>query len=300
MDKIPHIHDVDQEIPQNAVRLYGQDNSAMDDFPVLKAFQQYIDTEHSKARKRMILMGVFFCVLMVIVIAVFVGLLISMSSRNQALNDRLVDYVMQERAHPYSAPVVVQPSPVQDVSAASMIASLTSKIEEMQKKLDEKKPVEAEAKPKGPSKEEAEIARLKALLAIEQEKNSAERERRHQEEVEAYRRKYYPEFYAAEGKGKDEPRPEAKRPSNQKNDREAYDSEFDKVIDDIDSLEDDDAIRYFDDEKAAEPPSSAEKAPSSDAAPALQPRDKSPNDDEKYSIPVDVKGSSIDWRIPID
>ena len=31
----------------------------MDDFPVLKAFQQYIDAEQAKARKRMAIMGIF-------------------------------------------------------------------------------------------------------------------------------------------------------------------------------------------------------------------------------------------------
>ena len=29
------------------ISVYGQDN-ALDDFPVLKAFQQYIDAEHAK------------------------------------------------------------------------------------------------------------------------------------------------------------------------------------------------------------------------------------------------------------
>ena len=39
--------DIDPEIPRNAVSIYGN-NDAMDDFPVLKAFQQYIDAEHAK------------------------------------------------------------------------------------------------------------------------------------------------------------------------------------------------------------------------------------------------------------
>jgi hypothetical protein len=40
--------EVNPGIPPNAVSLYN--NDAMDDFPVLKAFQQYIDAEHAKAR----------------------------------------------------------------------------------------------------------------------------------------------------------------------------------------------------------------------------------------------------------
>ena len=46
------IPEVDPAIPpRNAVSVYSQD--AMDDFPVLKAFQQYIDAEQAKARKRL-------------------------------------------------------------------------------------------------------------------------------------------------------------------------------------------------------------------------------------------------------
>ena len=37
----------------NAVSVYGQ-TDGLDDFPVLKAFQQYIDSEQAKARKRMV------------------------------------------------------------------------------------------------------------------------------------------------------------------------------------------------------------------------------------------------------
>ena len=41
----------------NAISIYGQEG--LDDFPVLKAFQQYIDAEQSKSRKRMIMLCVF-------------------------------------------------------------------------------------------------------------------------------------------------------------------------------------------------------------------------------------------------
>ena len=42
MNDSHEIPEVDAPIPPNAMRLYGQ-SDAMDDFPVLKAFQQYID-----------------------------------------------------------------------------------------------------------------------------------------------------------------------------------------------------------------------------------------------------------------
>ena len=48
----------ENQINQNAVSVYGQEG--LDDFPVLKAFQQYIDAEQIKSRKRMVMLSIFF------------------------------------------------------------------------------------------------------------------------------------------------------------------------------------------------------------------------------------------------
>ena len=104
-----------------AVSVYGA-GDAMDDFPVLKAFQQYIDAEHAKARKRLLAMAVFFGAFTLVVVAVFVALLVSASNRNQRLNDRLVEFAMKERSS--GSQVVVQPP--QDTSA---VLALTAKID---------------------------------------------------------------------------------------------------------------------------------------------------------------------------
>ena len=277
--------EIDSAIPENAVRLYGQ-SDAMDDFPVLKAFQQYIDSEQAKARKRMLSLGIFFGVLMAIVIAVFVGLLFNFSSRNQALNDRLVEYVMKDRER-MNAPVVVQPPVQQDNSA---ILALTSKLEEMQKKLDASRAKEEDAKrqtaeieaskPKGPTPEEIEIKRLNALLAAEKEqraaekaRHEAEKERQRQIELEEYRRKHYPELYE---KKKAVP------------DRDEAHEELLNEVDQI--LSDDDAISYYDDE---EEPVKTKPRPAAPSKPA-------PVSQKEYSIPVDIRGSSSRWSIPND
>lgn len=104
---------VKPEFGERAVSVYGV-GDAMDDFPVLKAFQQYIDAEQAKARKRLLAMGVFFGVFTLAVVAVFVVLLVGASRRNQQLNDRLVDFAMKERS---GSAVVVQPQ--QDTAASS-------------------------------------------------------------------------------------------------------------------------------------------------------------------------------------
>ena len=283
------IPEIDSEIPNNAVSLYGQ-SDAMDDFPVLKAFQQYIDSEQAKARKRMLMLCVFFGVLMTVVITVFLVLLLGASSRNQTLNDRLVEYAMKERER-MTSPIVVQPQqPQQDNSA---ILTLTTKLEELQKKLEESQQKEEEArrqaaieaaKPKGPTPEELEIKRLNTLLAAEKAKQEAEKarlaaekekERQRQIEIEEYRRKHYPEFYE-------------KKKATEKPQKDEH-AELMKEIDSI--LEDHDAKTYFEEEDLPKKTSHSRVRKPSVAAPPVQ---------KEYSIPVDVRGSSGRWSVPND
>ena len=54
----------------NAVSLFGQ-GGGPNDFPVLKAFQEYIDAEQAKARKRMLGLCVFFILLLVVIVVTF-------------------------------------------------------------------------------------------------------------------------------------------------------------------------------------------------------------------------------------
>ena len=286
------VPEIDTEIPENAVRLYGQ-SDAMDDFPVLKAFQQYIDAEQSKARKRMLTLCVFFGALMTVVIAVFLMLLLSVSSRNQSLNDRLVEYAMKERER-MASPIVVQPPQQQQDNSAIM--ALTAKIEDMQRKLDQNRAREDEvrrqaeieaSKPKGPTPEELEIKRLNALLAAEKEKQAAEKarlaaemkkekERQHQLEIEAYRRKHYPEFY--------EKKTAPEKPVSHST------SAHDELMQEIDKILDDgDAITYYDEE---------EEETAMKASPRRTKKQAVKAPPKEYTIPVDVRGSSSRWSIP--
>lgn len=107
--------------PTNSISIYKEDST--EDFPVLKAFQQYLDAEQSKARKRMVGLCVFFVILMVIVIGVFLVMLHNVQERNQALNDRLLTLVVNDRqkAAAIPAPVVV-PAPQPAANAAELRA----------------------------------------------------------------------------------------------------------------------------------------------------------------------------------
>jgi len=319
MNTDPNMPDMDASIPENAVSVYGQDGG-LDDFPVLKAFQQYIDAEQAKARKRLLMLCGFFGFLMVVVIAVFLVMLMNISSRNQTLNDRLVEFAMRDRDRPSNgSAVVVQP---QQDSAA--ILALTAKMDEMQKKLaaDQAKAEKAVAEAKlqvaaaekkaaaqkaaleeatkGPSPEEIEIQKLKALLKVEKEKNSIEAEKKRQEELEAYRRKHYPELYE-QPRSKSPSRPMASTASRKERKSSVQLTDEDReIIDDI--LNDDDAVSYFDEDEDEEEPvarkRSARKSRKTYEKKAPS-REETPSQDN-YSIPVDIKGSSSSWLIPND
>ena len=301
---------------QTAVSVYSQDG--MDDFPVLKAFQQYIDSEQAKARKRLVMLGVFFCILIGAVIAVFVAMLASVTARNQQLNDRLVEFAMKERA---SAPAKVVQQPAQD---NSMILALTAKLDEMQKKLDESRAkAEKEAavaaerariaaqqqvlqQQKTPSAEEVEIKRLKALLEIEQKKAAEEKERRRQEELEAYRRRQYPELYRPQTPAPAKTPRRTAKGTTVKHIKDA-DDEINAIVAELgDDTDDGGAISYFDDDEQAAP----EKAkPRTTVKQARKPSAKNPESKAKaatekpapYNIPVEVKNiGNRRWHVPMD
>ncbi|MBQ3290061.1 MAG: hypothetical protein IJH50_11665 [Kiritimatiellae bacterium] len=299
-----------------AVSVYQQDG--VDDFPVLKAFQQYIDAEHAKARKRLVTMGIFFVILMGAVIAVFVAMLASLSQRNQQLNDRLVDFAMQDRERQPKTPEVVQRPAADD----GMLKSLKDKLDELQKKLSEREAKDeerarmaAEEKQKGPTPEQVEIEKLKALLAAEREKAAAEKERKRQEELEAYRRKHYPELYKQPARKQQQP-VRKQKPSRKPKAKAAAAPNIDEIDDVLDLLDDTGAIDYFNDADAdntgAKASGDAEDAPAaaSEKAPPTkkEPTSTAPQQEEKetaqakppaqpLAIPVDVKKTS-GWRIP--
>ncbi len=292
---------INPEFGARAVSVYGGTGDALDDFPVLKAFQQYIDAEQAKARKRLLALGVFFGVLMLAVIAIFVVLLVSVSSRNQQLNDRLVEFAMKD--HGVAAPVVVQPP--QDSAA---VLAFTTKLEEMQRKLTEaqakadKAVAEAEArraeqqaaaeaaKPKAPTAEELEIQRLKAELAAEKEKAAEEQKRRREEELEAYRRKHYPELYAprrpAAAESPETRQQPPSRPGASPSRTPVSRDVIDRILDDLDRQED----TLSEEEDLA--PVSYFKEDGEEA------KKKEPPKKDTHALRIKSGGTSLDWGVP--
>ena len=260
--------------PQEPNLSIYQNEDAVDDFPVLKAFQQYIDAEQAKARKRMTILSVVFGFLLVAVVGIFMMRLSDvgrrnqeiydkLAERNQQLNDRLVEYAMKDRSAASSA----------DSSAA--IKTMTETITALQKQLLEqqvaaaKAAAEREKQASAPSPAEQELSqrnreeslRLKKVAAqikAEKAKLKAEKERQRQEEIERQRRRLYPAYYA-------------KKDAEKKREANATQDLLDGIEGDLEEeeLNDEDAIEYFQ------------------------------SDETEYKIPVEIKGKSANWRIPV-
>ena len=284
MNTEPNLRDT---LQQNAVSVY-QDNS-MDDFPVLKAFQQYIDAEQEKARRRMISLCICFAVLLGVVISVSLALLYAMNERNQSLNDRLVEYAIKDRERDRQDARDAQAHPSQnDAALKAMADTLVS----LQKQLLEAKSQAAapaaplqtpeQAAAEARQREEAEkLIRAKAMLDAEKKMFAEEKERHRQEEIERHRRRLYPEYYAK----KEAATGEAAAPAPQKPAKPRLtDADIQEILREADGgtqkpaptakksdaeLDDDSAIEYF-------------------------------KDDDEYQIPVDFKGKKSNWRVPLD
>lgn len=291
---------MDTEIPQNALSVYGQD-SGVDDFPVLKAFQQYIDAEQNKARRRMVTLCIFFGALMAIVVAVFMFMLYGINERNQLLSDRLVEYAMRDRDRLAAQPVqpVVQPAPDNSANEAAMRA-MTDTLLALQKQMAEQQqrtqavqqqqyaaPTFEEAEIDRKTREaEEKIRRARALLDAEKKKLAEEREKLHAEEVERHRRRLYPEYYNNQTPKSDASAQSATNPASQKKPAKPQisDSDIADILREVDEatgadsehaldaedIDDDfeDAIEYF--------------------------------SDDEYQIPVKIEGTSTKWYVPLD
>jgi hypothetical protein len=173
------------------------------EFPVLKAFQEYIDGEQAKARKRMLWLSVFFIVLLSVVVVTFVLILTTVLNRNQSLSDRLLDYALKERDRAQvSMPVVQHTQPSADV-----VKTLVERLEKEQAEMKaafEKQKQEAEEKAIAAERErKKELKRLQLELDAERAKA---KEADKKVEIERHRRRLYPDYYRLES-GEDLPIP---------------------------------------------------------------------------------------------
>ena len=313
----------DNPTANNAVSIYGQEG--LDDFPVLKAFQQYIDAEQSKARKRMIMLCLFFGFLMTIVVVVFMIMLREADARNQlllrdataqnqALNDKLVEFAMKERER---QPVVVQPqapahNPANDAAIKAMTDTLTAlqkqmadqqaRMAEQQTKLEESRARIAEEQIKAvaaqkaaePTKEQLALQRqidedtaklVKARALLKAEKEKLEAEKEKIRRAEVERQRRRLYPEYYDKKAAEE------KAATEKKQREMDEpvSYFDAYDDELDDDELDDLVAPVGKPKVAPRPTpAAQKKPVASA----------PRKDDRYIVPVEINGADSDWLIP--
>lgn len=281
------------------ISLYGDGTG--EDFPVLKAFQQYIDAEQAKARRRLLTVSIVFVVALIAVIAIFSMMVIKANERTQITNDKMFELLMKDKDRS-----------VEDAKSAAVqeltIKNFNNTLEKLQKQLEEKDRKAAEAAAaaakelaaakaaaESPSSDpaldkrtraaEARIQKALDQLKAEKKKLAEEKEKQHQEELERYRRKYYPEYYA---------------------EKEAAQ----KAALTLDDLDDElDEVTYFDDyksepERPAAKPAKPVKKPAAKVKKAVDLDDMDPleyfKDADSYTIPVEVKGKRAGWRVPLD
>jgi len=113
-------------------------------FPVLKAFQDYLEAERTQARKRVIQLSVFFAVLMGVVVTGFLTAgvfmfrnMTSMQTNMTTMQSKLLDVALANRNTPAPAPIqAVQTSPVLEESVKQMSRATTELQSSLDKKLD--------------------------------------------------------------------------------------------------------------------------------------------------------------------
>lgn len=93
--------------PGSMLTVYGQ-NSGSESFPVLKAFQDYIEAERAQARKRVVQLSVLFVVLLVLVVSGFLTAGIFVMRNMANMQNKLLDVVTATKEPP---PTVVAPAP---------------------------------------------------------------------------------------------------------------------------------------------------------------------------------------------
>jgi len=95
----------------NLVAMYQASGSSAESFPVLKAFQDYIDAERAQARKRVMILAISFSAVLCAVVICFLGMGIYLLKDMSAVNAKLIDAALVQRNAPVAP--VAPPAPAQ-------------------------------------------------------------------------------------------------------------------------------------------------------------------------------------------
>lgn len=179
MSSIPPKHMPDPspyEAPEAGGGLVAMYNAAShasaESFPVLKAFQDYIEAERTQARKRVMQLSIFYAVLMGVVVTGFLTAGIFMLRNMSTVQNKLLDVALAQKVAPapVSAPTA-QPSPLLEESVRQMSRAATELQSNVDKKLDGVSEVASKVSEKVAS-QNGELEKLRAEIQHMQEQSA--------------------------------------------------------------------------------------------------------------------------------
>lgn len=136
MNDIPPKHTPDAA-SGNLVAMYQASGSNAESFPVLKAFQEYIDAERAQARKRVMMLAISFSIVLCAVVLLFLSMGVYLLKDMSALQTKLVDAALAQRNVPApvitvtAPPVAPQPTPSPIVQAQPVVPVVSPASEEL-------------------------------------------------------------------------------------------------------------------------------------------------------------------------
>mgnify|MGYP003799492209 CR=1 FL=1 len=164
------------ETPEAGSGLVAMYNAAShasaESFPVLKAFQDYIEAERAQARKRVMQLSIFFAVLMCLVVAGFLTAGIFLLRNMSNVQTKLLDVALSNKAAPAPQPApAVQTSPVLEESVRQMSRATAELQSSMSKKLDGVNELTSKVHEKVAS-QDGELEKLRAEIRRMQEESA--------------------------------------------------------------------------------------------------------------------------------
>jgi len=161
----------------NLVAMYQAAGSNSESFPVLKAFQDYIDAERAQARKRVMILSISFSAVLCAVVICFLGMGVYLLKDMSSVQNKLIDAALAQRnapapvapiQQPQQAPIVVQaptpPAPAPSPANDSALLAVSKELADLRSELEKKKNEEARQAAMVVQKQaEAQLAELQKL-----------------------------------------------------------------------------------------------------------------------------------------
>jgi hypothetical protein len=160
----------------NLVAMYQASGSNAESFPVLKAFQDYIDAERAQARKRVMILSISFSAVLCAVVICFLGMGVYLLKDMSSVQNKLIDAALAQRNAPAPAPVqqppiVIQappvtptPTPAPAPANDAALQAVSKELADLRSELEKKKNEEARQAALAAQKQaEAQLAELQKL-----------------------------------------------------------------------------------------------------------------------------------------